>query len=114
MGVDFFPCTACGESVCDCGPYTRCGQCRRSFCTDCHKGPWLDEGDDFDDEGEPLDRERYLRSVSNCPVCSLKVIPDDLLLGFVLSELSWDLKEAEGKYREWASSNTIPPASEEE
>jgi hypothetical protein len=31
MGVAWFPCDACGESVCDCGPYTRCG-CGRRWC----------------------------------------------------------------------------------
>jgi len=31
MGVAWFACAACGESVCDCGPYTRCG-CGRRWC----------------------------------------------------------------------------------
>ena len=31
MGVDFFPCDYCGESICDVGDYERC-DCGRAWC----------------------------------------------------------------------------------
>jgi hypothetical protein len=33
MGVDFFPCDACSETICECGSYRRCeGDCGRRWC----------------------------------------------------------------------------------
>ena len=34
MGVEYFSCKECGETLCDCGPYFNCG-CHRSYCTAC-------------------------------------------------------------------------------
>lgn len=33
MGVGFFACDGCGEAICDCGDWVRCGKgCRRRYC----------------------------------------------------------------------------------
>ncbi|MGL4453721.1 MAG: hypothetical protein ACRCX8_06775 [Sarcina sp.] len=36
MGVDFYPCSYCGETYCDCGEYVTCneeaGGCGRDWC----------------------------------------------------------------------------------
>jgi hypothetical protein len=35
MGVDFFDCSICGDSVCDAGEYGYCEKCGAHFCEDC-------------------------------------------------------------------------------
>jgi hypothetical protein len=35
MGVEYFPCNRCKETVCDSWYFYRCLQCRRSYCVEC-------------------------------------------------------------------------------
>jgi len=37
MGVEFFPCDICGESICDCGFYESCSNCEVSVCEECYE-----------------------------------------------------------------------------
>ena len=93
MGVDFFPCDDCGESICDCGSYWRCQEgCGARLCDDCadkHK-VW----DDLDDDGN---------EINPCPYCKREAATDSQLLQFALKKLGVTqealLKEyqAEGK-----------------
>lgn len=78
MGVEFFDCPACGESVCD-ADYNSCNFCKTWFCTDCHRGG---------------------RRKRDCPVCSLKVITDAALLEYILKREGWDRAVVEEEYRE--------------
>lgn len=35
MGVEYFPCSNCGETICDCGDFTICESCGKYFCEQC-------------------------------------------------------------------------------
>lgn len=35
MGVEFFPCRICEETICDAGPYEHCGNCEAVICENC-------------------------------------------------------------------------------
>ena len=54
MGVNFFPCDHCGQSICDCGPYVRCddGCCRRWCDRTCAKADGFRRDDGGDDDCE--------------------------------------------------------------
>lgn len=52
MGIDFFSCDSCGETLADCGEYDRCEFCKRRFCPPyrnnegCGKLQFVDENED--------------------------------------------------------------------
>lgn len=91
MGVDFFPCDRCGESICDCGPYERCSDnCGRRWCSmECAKA----------DGYNPDDEERQDDS---CNFCRLEDVEDGPLLHFVLKLHNMTLEQAKEKYLIWA------------
>jgi len=54
MGVDFFPCDRCRNTICDCGDYIRCKgkRCDRVWCCfDCAKEDGYLFDSDHDDYG---------------------------------------------------------------
>lgn len=38
MGVDYFPCAGCGQTICDAGDFNICEACGEYFCLDCDWG----------------------------------------------------------------------------
>lgn len=75
MGVDFFPCHYCKESICDCGSYTRC-RCGRKWCSD-----ECAEKEGYRSE----DQDRF--SVS-CSFCRMEDVEDSALVEFLLRKLN--------------------------
>lgn len=73
MGVDFFPCDYCGESICDCGSYERCNEhCYRRWCDlECAK----QDGHNIDDEGW-----------DSCNFCRKEDAEDGELLQYLLKK----------------------------
>jgi len=47
MGVDFYTCTSCGETFCDCGPFSSCEYCGSLFCNDDCMGSKQENGLDY-------------------------------------------------------------------
>jgi hypothetical protein len=82
MGVEFFSCAVCGESVCDSGPYERC-ECGRKWCG---KRICLDtdgfENDDF----------------RSCKFCRDEDVEDVRLLEYCLGRLGMTREQAIGDY----------------
>ena len=103
MGVDFFDCTICKKSVCECGPYEYCDSCGNQFCTGCFDAP---SRRDFPDtiDGE---NEYYEEKSRCCPVCSKVVILDSDLLELVLKKLEWSREKAEEEYRAFINKEMI-------
>lgn len=78
MGVDFFPCDYCGESICDCGSYERC-ECGRRWCDKkCAKG------DGFRPSGYDEDEDTEWEGVDSCKFCRLEDAEDGELLHYLL------------------------------
>jgi hypothetical protein len=88
MGVDFFPCDHCGESICDCGDYWCCEECGHRLCTDCAKEHDVEGWDDEEDE-----------AINNCPYCKNDMATDSDLLDFALYHLEVTREELMEKYR---------------
>jgi hypothetical protein len=79
VGVEFFPCAACGESICDCGRYEQCG-CGRRWCDlKC-------AAEDGYAEGEGVDPECWdgFRETWTCAYCRLENFEDGELLNHLL------------------------------
>ena len=77
MGVDYFPCAHCKETVCDAGDYYRCENCRTVFCLDCKDTVIVrvrvDDDDDEDDSVvEEVDDDSDLESEGEieCILCT--------------------------------------------
>lgn len=74
MGVDFFPCSYCGESICDCGEYKSCDGCYRKYCdNNCAKNDGCTENEYGDVD--------YL-----CKYCLKQDATDEELLVFMLKK----------------------------
>jgi hypothetical protein len=70
MGVDFFPCDYCSETICDCGDYIRC-DCGRVWCDEkCAK-----------EEGF-----RTKRKKNTCSFCRVEAAEDSDLFEFLLKK----------------------------
>lgn len=73
MGVDFYPCSNCGETYCDCGYYVTC-ECGRDWCSDecanedgyskcsCKLGKELEEDEEYCEDG----CEKYRDDTDSC------------------------------------------------
>ncbi len=68
MGVDFFPCDYCSESICDCGSYRRC-DCGRRWCDD-----------------KCAEKEGYNRENSDCSYCRFEEVEDVDLFKYLLKK----------------------------
>ena len=86
MSVDFFDCSVCGESVCECGDYASCCHCNRKFCIDCLVKPY-----ESDEDGE--------MSKECCPYCSGAEVHNDDLLRFLLVYYGLSIDQAKDKYK---------------
>jgi hypothetical protein len=88
MGVDFFPCANCGESICDCGDYVRCGDdCGRRWC--CEKCALEDGFSKYDEElGE------YSSDFKTCKYCRDEELEDYILVDFLLKRAKLTRKKA--------------------
>jgi hypothetical protein len=78
MGVDFFPCDHCGESICGCGNYVRCNdECHRRWCDKHCAGAdgYRRYGDDDEDDGP------------SCDFCRREDVTDHELLQFLLGRV---------------------------
>lgn len=85
MGVDFFPCSRCCESICDCGSYVRC-ECGYKWCSDaCAKEDGFNNGwdEELDEDVEP-----------SCKYCRDEDLDDSTLLKFVLKHAKLTRKKA--------------------
>lgn len=86
MGVDFFPCDYCGESICDCGSWEECNRdCGRRWCDmKCAKA------DGYQDEDDVL----------SCKYCRDEDATDTQLLHFLLRWYGTTMKKAKKLYVE--------------
>jgi hypothetical protein len=78
MGVEFFPCDYCGESICDCGSYTYCRDiCGRKWCDDkCAAAEgWRADKEDADDPND-----------FSCNFCRDEDAEDSDLLKFLMKK----------------------------
>lgn len=90
MGVEFFPCDSCGESICDCGDYERCG-CGRKWCNEkCATKDGYDSDDENADEG------------GSCSFCRMEQAEDYQLLNYLLEKYNLTREQILG---EWKVSN---------
>lgn len=124
MSVDFFDCTVCGTSVCECGDYEFCEICEYKFCTECYpnrvheadfiKRPALEPEQRIQDvdgkfqlNGErEIDHSGLERARKDaCPLCSLKVITDEMLVYFLLGKCKMTRKQAEKAFRKAAKTS---------
>lgn len=86
MGVDFFPCDGCGESICDCGSYIKCRKCEHRWCElSCaiKNGGYKDE-DDEDDEYDEYEQ--------SCKFCRQEEAEDSDLLNFLIKKYKLNRK----------------------
>lgn len=79
MGVEFFPCDRCGESICDCGRYERCHyDCGRRWCSpECAALDGYRSGDSDEIHDDPD---------GSCNFCRGEDVTDDVLLAFLLEK----------------------------
>lgn len=89
MGVEFFPCDGCGETICDCGSYERCNdECGRRWCDmKCAKA----DGFINEDEDGELDG-------GSCKFCRNEDVEDSPLLYFILKHFSLTKEKAKAMY----------------
>ena len=87
MGVDFYPCKECGESVCDAGEYGYCESCG-FFCPPYGDNPGC--GD--------LKKEN---GIATCKFCRGEAATNDELLPFVLYQNNITHDKALADYIEW-------------
>ena len=82
MGVDFFSCDYCGESICDAGDYERCNE-------DCYRR-WCDrrcaekDGYQYDEESGDY----------TCKYCRNEEIEDEVLVEYLLKRSGLSRKDA--------------------
>lgn len=95
MGVDFFPCDSCGETVCDAGPWWQCQECSNRLCEDCERkynasNDWLEyDEDEMEEEGIEV----------GCPFCRKQKCKDEDLLDFALGKLGLTKDQLEAEYK---------------
>lgn len=82
MGVDFFPCNYCGESICDAGDYEQCNEdCYRRWC---------------DDKCAEQDGYRYDEESGDCTCkyCRDEDLDDHVLLDYLLKRFGISRQDA--------------------
>lgn len=87
MGVEFFPCDYCHESICDCGDYKRC-ECGRRWCDlKCaEKDGYVQE----DEDGEE----------KSCSFCRNEAAEDSDLFNFLLKKYNLERDTVLSEYLE--------------
>lgn len=93
MGVDFFPCDFCGESICDCGSYITCNdKCYRRWCDkECAKNDGYIRDLEDDDENNV-----------SCGYCRNELFTDWKILDYVLEKFNLDKEEIVKEMRDGA------------
>ena len=94
MGVDFFPCDYCSDSICDCGSWERCNEnCGRRWCDmKCARADgYKSEGEDEDEDGD---------FSPSCKYCRDEDATDTSLLYFLLKWYGTTLDKAKKLYVE--------------
>lgn len=117
MGVDFYPCSNCGDTYCDCGDYITCnedaGGCGRDWCSDdcaiedgyekehCKKGydVYYGEPDESDCEMDSCIECEYFVPDS-CSYCRKELFEDSDLLEKALEMLGLTKEELIEKMKE--------------
>jgi hypothetical protein len=84
MSVEFFPCSLCGESICDAGEWWDCHECGYSLCIGCAEDNVSEDGETGDDI---------------CPFCARDLATDTQLLDFALSKLNMTRDQLLEEYR---------------
>lgn len=89
MGVDFFSCDGCGESICDCGSYIKCRKCEHRWCdlTCAIKNGGYKYNDDEDDDDYDDDYEEQ-----SCKFCRKEEAEDSDLLNFLIKKYKLNRK----------------------
>lgn len=77
MGIEFFECDRCDETICDAGPYWTCDICGHRLCEDCEIFTSAANDDDMK-EGQPN---------PGCPFCRREITTATDLLEFALGLL---------------------------
>ncbi len=92
MGVDWYPCSDCGETFPDCGSYVSCGSCGSMFHDQCADDLREEFGTVSEDMGSGWNDygEDALRS---CAECSNTIVHDDVLLEHIANKYEIDLEE---------------------
>lgn len=95
MGVDFFPCDYCGESICDCGRYTKC-ECGRRWCNMKCAGQ---DGFSQVEDGE-----------WTCSFCRNEEFEDSTLLSFLLKRYDLTREQVVQEYQDELRRDDPPDA----
>ena len=84
MGVEWFPCSRCKDSICDAGRWESCGDnCDRRWCTkQCAEADGRRRGED----------DEY--DIITCNPCRDEDLDDYYLVPFLLEQLKLTRKEA--------------------
>lgn len=96
MGVAYFPCDYCNESICDCGDYVRCSEdCGRRWCDEkcAELDGFTENKDEEDDYGE------YRKS---CFFCRNEEVEDEELLDYMFKKYCTNREEMLEEYLEWS------------
>lgn len=95
MGVSFFPCDVCGESICDCGMYYHCS-CGRRWCSkDCALDDGYIDESTFDYECDDAKAEP-----DTCKFCRGEDVDTIELLAYALTRLGLTRQELVAEYNE--------------
>jgi hypothetical protein len=93
MGVDFYVCHYCKDTFADCGPYERCENCGRHWCSsdydNCAEREGLVKSEDSDEWG---------LYETSCNFCRNEAAEESDLLGFALSKLGVSREDLEKEY----------------
>lgn len=105
MGVDFFPCDSCGESICDCGSYEYCG-CGRRWCDlKCAEKDGYREVEGVDPVAWDGGRETW-----TCAYCRYESFEDSALLNHLLKRYNLTRDQVVQEYRNVILSDDPPDA----
>lgn len=92
MGVEFFECDRCSETICDAGDWWACETCGIRLCQHCEAETDADNClDEIDQEGTPN---------PGCLFCMRKDATDLALLVFALQQLGIMREELMKRYQE--------------
>lgn len=92
MGVDYYTCANCSHNFPDCGDYFNC-DCGELFCsTECG------ERESQEIESHTLEEleedEDYANEVNTCMICRGEMVPDHIMMEFLLQKLNLTAEEA--------------------
>lgn len=95
MGVDFFACENCGETICDAGDFFRC-ECGAKFCSDeCgarQQNGFIDNEDEGYVDNEDEDEEEEAKTT--CVFCRFNISMEEAI------KIHWALDEKKKKEKD--------------